>query len=874
MFSFFSGKAKRSRKAAALSASDADILGFSLPPVLSCLSFLGREILGVVPDRAAFTREAAEACAQAPADTLIHVAQALEWSPTLCAGGSLPDGYSGPVMLELRDGRWLCLLWSQALHSAVVPVWDPELSEMREEGSVSLQQRLSGRMVVFDALKRMDAASHSGLVCLALVGRHHGLEMDERRLAHEYALQAGEPSFELVAEMAEGSELHSRTVKLDWEKSLALAEVYPVLARKKSGTFFLLAGMTANDAGETLLAVIDPAPDADDASVVQGLHRFWSRADFESRASGKGLLLKKRYRLDDAEQPFGLRWFIPEFLKLKGLFGQIALAVVIMTLLSLLMPLFFQIVIDKVLPNSSFTTLNVLGVGITLAILFNGALEFLRNYLLLFATKKIDVNTAMKTFSHLMRLPVRFFDAVPSGLLIKHMQQTEKIRGFLSGNLFFTVLDLFSLVLFVPFLLLYSVPLTGVVLFFSLLMALVVMVLIKPFQRRLDILYQAEGKRQSRLVESLHGIHTVKSLALEPSEEKAWNDATAYSVQAHFNVGKISLSARTLSQMLEMLMNVSVIWLGAHLVFDHVISVGALIAFQMLSGRVSGPLVRLVGLVHEYQQTALSVKMLGAVMNTPREHPGGGVRQPIRGGISFDHVRFRYADDQPDILHDFSLQVRPGETIGVVGRSGSGKSTLMRLVQAMYHPQGGVVKIDGIDIRELDKAHLRRNIGVVLQENYFFQGTIRDNIRLTRPDASSEEVIHASMQAGAHDFVSNMPKGYDTVLEENAANLSGGQKQRLAIARALLMDPAILILDEATSALDPESEQIVKQNLGAIAQGRTVLIVAHRLSMVRRADRILVLDKGNVVGLAPHDVLVHHEGLYREFWQQQMGDRI
>ncbi|MBR5734801.1 MAG: peptidase domain-containing ABC transporter [Desulfovibrionaceae bacterium] len=712
---------------------------------------------------------------------------------------------------------------------------------------------------------------HTGFACLALIGRHFGLELDERRMAHESALGQEEPSFALLSDMARRFGFRRRLVRMPWEKAVGLEDVYPVLCRKKSGTYYILAGFVQREGREDCLAVIDPVPAADDTSEIYGIHRFWTRETFERESGGQGLLLQKKWKLSDENQPFGLRWFIPEFLKLKGLFGQIILAVVMMTLLSLLIPLFFQIVIDKVLPNSTFTTLNVLGIGITLAILFNAGLEFLRNYLLLFATRRIDINTAMKTFAHLMRLPVQFFDAVPSGLLIKHMQQTEKIRGFLSGNLFFTILDLFSLVIFIPFLMLYSVTLTGIVLFFSLLMALVVVALIKPFQRRLDTLYQAEGQRQSRLVESLHGVHTVKALALEPVEERDWNDATAFSVQSHFNVGKISLTAHTVSQMLEMLMGVAVIWAGAHLVFNHVISVGALIAFQMLSGRVSGPLVRLVGLVHEYQQTALSVKMLGSVMNSPQEHPGGGVCQPIQGAISLENVSFRYRDDMPDVLHDISLEIRPGETFGVVGRSGSGKSTLVRLIQAMYQPQSGLIKIDGIDIRELDKAHLRRSIGVVLQENYFFQGTIRDNIRLTRRDASPEEVIHAAEMAGAHEFVSGLSKGYDTMLEENASNLSGGQKQRLAIARALLMNPPILILDEATSALDPESEQIVRQNLDAIARGRTVIIVAHRLSMVRRADRILVLDHGAVAGLAPHDILVHREGLYREFWQQQMG---
>ena len=837
-----------------------------LPPLAACLNWLEVYFRGSASPRA-YAPEALAAFEDQPVEAMLALAESLGFAPELC--GQFPDDYSGPLMLECMGGVWLCLPWSEALAGVTVPFWDAETRGMRQMSRIEAEQRKTGRVLLFRGLSRPSPASHTGVHCLALTSKHLGVDTDERRLIHEHSLGASEPAWEKMADMADSCGLRCKPLSLPWGKAVALQEVYPVLCRKKSGTYFLLTGTLAEEGG-TRVAVVDPVP-SDDNAEVRGIHRLWTRETFESLSDGRGLLLQKRYSIADEKQPFGLRWFIPEFIKLKGVFGQISLAVVMMTLLSLLMPLFFQIVIDKVLPNSSFTTLNVLGVGITLAILFNGGLEYLRNWLLLFATKKIDINTAMKTFAHLMRLPVQFFDAVPSGLLIKHMQQTEKIRGFLSGNLFFTILDLFSLLLFIPFLLLYSVPLTGIVLLFSLLMAFVVMALIKPFQRRLDILYQAEGRRQSRLVESLHGIHTVKALALEPREEREWNDATAFSVQSHFNVGKISLTARTLSQMLEMLMNVAVIWVGAHLVFDQVISVGALIAFQMLSGRVSGPLVRLVGLVHEYQQTALSVKMLGAVMNTPCEHPGGGVRQSVRGGISFENVNFRYRDDLPDVLHDLTLDIRPGETIGIVGRSGSGKSTLVRLVQAMYQPRSGVVKIDGIDIRELDKAHLRRSIVVVLQENYFFQGTIRDNIRLTRPDASSEDVIRVAQLAGAHDFVSGLCKGYDTMLEENASNLSGGQKQRLAIARALLMDPAILILDEATSALDPESEQIVKENLSGIARGRTVLVVAHRLSMVRKADRILVLDKGNVVGLAPHDILVHREGLYREFWHQQMG---
>lgn len=711
--------------------------------------------------------------------------------------------------------------------------------------------------------------SHSGVSCLKFVGAFRGANTDECDAT--YSPDLGEPDLNQLSQLAADCGMRSKKISLTWERALELVDAHPFIALKPSGKYFVIDGVGVRQDGTPDLRVYDPDPDPDDLSPESGAHRFWSKEFFEKKNGGKGLLLQKIFKLSDENQPFGLRWFIPEFIKLKGVFGQIILAVVAMTLLSLLIPLFFQIVIDKVLHNHSFNTLNVLGVGVILAIIFNAGMEFLRNYLLLFATAKIDINTAIKTFSHLMKLPVNFFDDAPSGMIIKHMQQTDQIRGFLSGNLFFTILDLFSLVVFIPFLMLYSIALTGIVLGFSLLMALVVMSLIKPFYRRLNTLYEAEGKRQARLVESLHGIHTVKALALEQNEQRAWNDSSAFSIKSHFNVGKIALTANTISSMLEMMMNIAVIWAGAYMVFNHTMSVGALIAFQMLSGRVSGPLVKLVGLVQEYQQTALSVKMLGAVMNHPREHPGGGVKPRFGGKINFESVNFRYKPELPPALYDLNLNIGAGEVIGIVGRSGSGKSTLARMIQATYAPQTGLIRIDDIDIREIDKAWLRKNIGVVLQENYFFQGTIRDNIRLTKPDAQPDEILNAAIQSGADEFVARLPKGYDTMLEENASNLSGGQKQRLAIARALLANPPILILDEATSALDPESELIIQKNMRAIARGRTVLIIAHRLSMVRGADQILVLDRGKALAYAPHDVLVHRDGLYKDFWRQQTG---
>ena len=733
---------------------------------------------------------------------------------------------------------------------------------------------------------------HSGLYGLSLIGRHHQLDMDMRQLLHDHAVGGEELAVRELAHIAGLHELKAKRVKIVWKKLERYQKVFPCLGRKTDGHYAILCGLrqappkAAADAsedaeakqvaeanakkgkGEYELAVLDPNWQKEHPTEQ---FRFMTKEEYTAEFTGESLLLKRIWHITDENQPFGLRWFIPEFLKLKGVFAQIALSVALLTLIALAVPLFFQNVVDKVLVHESFSTLNVLGAGVVAAIVFNAVLEYLKGHLLLFATNKIDISTAVKTFAHMVRLPIDFFEQVPSGVLLKHMQQTEKIRGFLSGNLFFTLLDLCSLALFIPFLLLYSVKLTLVVLGFTGLMALVVASLVKPFQRRLDALYNAEGRRQSRLVEAIHGIRTVKSLALEPVEEKAWGNRSAAAVNAYFSVGRISLTARSLSQALEMLMNVAIIWLGAMTVFRGGMTVGALIAFQMLAGRVTGPLVKLVGLIHEYQQVALSVKMLGAVMNTPAEPNMGRVRAPLRGGITFENVSFRYRPDLPLVVRDFSLEIPAGGSLGIVGRSGSGKTTLTKLLQGLYPPFSGLVKIDGIDIREIEKSHLRSSIGVVLQENYFFHGTVRENISLTRPSASAEEIMTAANMAGAHEFIQTLPQGYETVLEENASNLSGGQKQRLAIARALLTNPAILIFDEATSALDPESETVIKRNLAAIAKGRTLIIVSHRLSMLAGAGRILVIDKGEKVAFGTHAELLAQPGIYSQFWKQQMG---
>jgi ATP-binding cassette subfamily B protein len=530
-----------------------------------------------------------------------------------------------------------------------------------------------------------------------------------------------------------------------------------------------------------------------------------------------------------------------------------------------------QLVIDKVIVHQGYSTLYVLTGGVALALMFDAVFSFLRQYFLLHATNRIDIRLAQKTFSHLLKLPLTYFETGTAGVITRHMQQAEKIRQFLTGRLFLTLLDATVLVILLPVLFFYSVKLTLIVLVFAGLIAAVVFGLIPTFRTRLQALYNAEADRQAMLVETIQGMRTIKSLAVEPQRRRDWEDRSARAVDMHFRVGKISMTAHTLMSFLERLMLVTLIAVGAHAVFDQTLTIGALIAFQMLAGRVVAPLVQIVALVHEYQETALSVRMLGEIMNRPAEglRASGGLEPPLKGQIAFDGVTFRYAPHGPPALDRLTFTLPAGKLVGIVGRSGSGKTTLTRLIQGLYPIQEGVIRFDGVDIREIDLAHLRGHIGVVLQDNFLFRGTVRENLCITKPTASFAEIVACAHSAGADEFIERLPQGYDTLLEENGANLSGGQKQRLAIARALLPQPPILILDEAASALDPESEAVFMDNLAKLAAGRTVLMVSHRLSTLVDADAILVLHRGQIVDAGRHAELLGRCHTYAHLWHQQ-----
>lgn len=710
-----------------------------------------------------------------------------------------------------------------------------------------------------------EAAPHSVVQCLTAMAQHHGVQVSAGRLIDEFALSDQEPSALMVVRMAASIGFKARVGKLKWRGLFAQEGVFPFLGLLKDGTGLIIVGVRASgDGSEGEVAVLNPLlPN-------MGVH-YVDRETLCNVWGGTVVFLKKQTSLTDPRQPFSLRWFIPEIIKQKAAFRDIALAAVAITLLSLATPIFFQLVIDKVLTHQSVSTLWVLTFGVVMALLFEGAFSYIRQILLLSATNKIDMQITRRAFSHLLSLPIDYFDTTSAGVVARVMQQLETVRNFLTGRLFMTALDAVSLLIFVPLLFSYSVKLAFIVVTFAGLIAGVIAIMMPIFKKQLEKLNSAEGARQALLIETIHGMRTVKALAIEPAQRKNWDQLSAQAILSHFNVSRTAMTGNAATDLLGKLLPITVIVVGAQGVFDQTMSVGVLIAFQMLAGRVVGPLIQIVGLVNDYQQTRVSVSILADIMNRPSEGRGGsiGLRPTIHGEISFDAVTFRYPGSNIPALNKASFVIPAGSVVGLVGRSGSGKTTITKILQGLYPVQEGIVRFDGVDAREIELPHLRRQIGIVLQENFLFRGSIRDNICIAKPGAPFEEIVAAAQMAGADEFIERMPQGYDTILEEGATNLSGGQKQRLSIARSLLLKPKVLILDEAASALDPESEAIFIKNLSKMAVGRTVIMVSHRLSTLVNADAILVMHQGQLVDCAPHSELLTRCEVYQQLWHQQ-----
>ncbi len=700
----------------------------------------------------------------------------------------------------------------------------------------------------------------SALRATFLVAAHHGVALSPEELPK---LVEGDLAPSVTSALIRAGFRTRLLQRCTWSTAVDLGTAYPALLPMRDGSWVILVLVVTNEAGP-MAAILDPEHED------QGI-RLVPRAKLLDEWTGVIMLVQPAAAMAADSRPFGISWFIPALMTQRKLLAGVAVAVVAGNLISFSLPLLFQVLIDKVIAHHAWNTLvAVVGIFVVL-VLFDACFSYTRQRLMLIAGGKIDGMVGARTFAHLMSLPLSVFETVPSGVMARHMQQTEKIRTFLTGRLFQTMLDAAFLPLLLCVLALLSGPLTLVVLGFALSITGCIAALLPMFRHRLNALYAVEAERQAHLVETLHNMRAVKALVLEPSRRKIWEDNLAGALRRQWDVGAIGALAAAITGLLEKLMQVSIIGFGAALVLQTQMSVGALVAFVMLAGRVTGPLLQIVGLINEYQEAALSVRMLAGVMDQkpergPQSRPA---RHAITGRLTLDQVSFSYPGAASPALDRISLEIAPGQVIGIVGRSGSGKTTLTRLVQGIETPQAGLIQVDGVDIRQIDLEHLRRNLGVVLQENLLFRGTIRENIAASRADASFEQVLLAARLGGAEEFVRKLPQGFDTKVEEGGANLSGGQRQRIAIARALMNAPQILVFDEATSALDPESEAVVNRNLAAIAKGRTVIIVSHRLSSLVRADAIVVLDQGKVVDMAPHALLLARCEIYRHLWQQQ-----
>ncbi|WP_349617389.1 type I secretion system permease/ATPase [Azotobacter salinestris] len=699
----------------------------------------------------------------------------------------------------------------------------------------------------------------SGLACLVMLARFHNIAASPEQLVHEFAEDGRHFAQAELLLAAKRLGLKAKSARSKVERLVHTP--LPAIAASTDGRFFIVARIDDSKA-----LIHDPLAQRPEVLSFEDLAARWS---------GELILIRSEASLAGELSKFDFTWFIPAIVKYRKLLGEVLLVSFVLQLFALVTPLFFQVVMDKVLVHRGLSTLDVIAIGLLGIMLFETVLSGLRSYVFAHTASRIDVELGSRLFRHLIGLPLAYFQARRVGDSVARVRELENIRSFLTGNAITLILDVLFSVVFIAVMFYYSGWLTLVVLL-SLPLYFLISLFVTPLLRaRLQESFNRGAENQAFLVETVNGIDTLKAMAVEPQMGRRWDNQLAGYVAASFKTQTLSTIANESVGLVGKLVTVATLWLGARLVIDGELSVGQLIAFNMLAGRVSQPIMRLAQLWTSFQQTGVSVQRLGDILNTRTElaQSTRSALPPLKGQVEFDQVHFRYRPDGSEVLRGISLNIRPGEVIGVVGRSGSGKSTLTRLLQRLYVPERGRVLVDGMDLALADVSSLRRQIGVVLQDNLLFNRSIRENIALTDPGAPIEAVIQAARLAGAHEFILELPEGYDTLVGEHGASLSGGQRQRIAIARALIGNPRILIFDEATSALDYESERIVQQNMKAICQGRTVIIIAHRLSAVRDAQRILVMDRGQIVEQGSHaELLAHQAGHYSRLYRLQQGD--
>ncbi len=699
---------------------------------------------------------------------------------------------------------------------------------------------------------------NSGLISLEIVSRMNNVDIDMRAIVREYGISTADIEPEEIIRIAKnkGFKIKKKQIKIE-----EISEKYPMPAilQLKDNSYIVLLGIRADEKRALTLVPLEKHPVSS------------SFEELQEKIKDFVIILSHKNSLNDVK--FGFKWFFNEILKYKKIIGQVLLGSFVVQLFGLVTPLFTQVILDKVLVNRTLGTLNVLAVAFIIVAVFELLLNLSRNYIFIHTTNKIDAKLGAKLFKHLFKLYYVYFENRQVGNIVARVRELDRIREFITNKSVSVLIDAFFSIVFLAIMFIYSPKLTFISLGFLAVIGIIYVMITPELRNRLEEKFQMGAHSNSYLVESVTGVQTVKSLAIEGSMFRKWEEKLGKYLKSSFNLAIIGNFTGAICGFLQKGMTISILYIGVMLVIENKLTIGQLIAFQMFSGQFAAPMLRLVGLWNEFQQTLLAVDRIGDILNSPLELQSGRAitLSHIKGDIKIDNLSFKYNVDAPTVLNNINLEIKAGEKIGFVGRSGSGKSTIAKLIQRLYYTTEGTIFIDGIDIRNVDPVWLRTNIGIVLQENYLFSGTIRDNIALPRPNMPMEGIVQAAMISGAHEFISQMPKGYDTEVGERGSSLSGGQKQRIAIARALISNPKILIFDEATSALDYESERIIRDNMAMISKGRTTIIIAHRLSTIRNCDRIVCFDHGKIVEQGTHEQLLANNGYYKKLYDAQMS---
>ena len=697
---------------------------------------------------------------------------------------------------------------------------------------------------------------NTGLISLEIVSRMNNVDIDMRSIVREYGISTADISIEEIMRIAKGKGFKVKKKKLQLKD---FPEKYPLPAilQLKDNSYIVLLGIKKEEGKALTLTPLENHPVA---------HKI---EDLQAQMKDEMLIIRHKMLNDDVK--FGFKWFFNEIFKYKKIIGQVLLGSFVVQLFGLVTPLFTQVILDKVLVNRTLATLDVLAFAFVIVAIFELCLNLSRNYIFIHTTNKIDAKLGAKLFKHLFRLYYVYFENRQVGNIAARVRELDRIREFITDKSVSVLIDAFFSTVFLAIMFVYSPKLTFISLGFLGIIAFIYVLITPELRVRLEDKFQMGAHSNSYLVESITGVQTVKSLAIEGSMFKKWEEKLGKYLKSSFNLAIMGNFTGSICGFLQKGMTIAILYVGVMLVIENKLTIGQLIAFQMFSGQFAAPMLRLVGLWNEFQQTLLAVDRIGDILNSPIEVQSGNAitLNYVNGDIKIENLSFRYNVEAPMVLKNINLEIKAGQKIGFVGRSGSGKSTIAKLIQRLYYTTEGTIFIDGIDIRNINPVWLRTNIGIVLQENFLFSGTIRDNIALPRPNISMEGIIQAARIAGAHEFISKMPKGYDTEVGERGSSLSGGQKQRIAIARALISNPRILIFDEATSALDYESERIIRDNMAMISKGRTTIIIAHRLSTIKDCDLIVCFDNGEIVEVGTHEDLLKHDGYYKNLYMAQ-----